>query len=153
VRTAYLILAHHQPSHLKRLVAALSCNSSAFFIHLDEKADASQFAELSSRQVQFTPKRIAVFWGDFSQVEAILVLIQTAMSHPSTFERFVLLSGVDYPLRSAVEIQDFFAEHANREFINLVPMPCDFAGKPITRLSDFKLRPASTNPVRKLQEA
>lgn len=140
-KIAYLILAHNTPRHLQRLIDALSSDAAAFFIHLDKKSDSLAFEGLKAERVYFTKKRVAVYWGDYSQVEAILILLKAALSHDVTFDRLVLLSGADYPIRSATYIERFFEEHANREFMSLVEMPCAEAGKPISRLNNYALRP------------
>ncbi len=140
MKIAYLIVAHNNPEHLRRLITALSSNSASFFIHIDKKSDIDPFLSIKGDNIHFTNDRIPVFWGDFSQVEATLVLLRSAVLDPCRFDRFVLLSGADYPLRSASSIEQFFGIDPGREFMNLVAMPCAAAGKPISRLTTFKLR-------------
>jgi hypothetical protein len=134
---AYLVLAHNTPNHLARLVAALDTPSSGCFVHVDRKADLAPFVRACSGDVVFTRQRVPVYWGEFSMVEAIVVLLEEALRDPRCFRRFVLLSGADYPLRPAEEIEAFFASHPEREFINLAEMPAEWAGKPLWRLDLF----------------
>ena len=141
MKIAYLILVHNTPKHLQRLITALSSGSSSFFIHLDKKSNIDDFLGIKGNNVHFTRKRVPVFWGDFSIVEATLILLRTALADRCNFDRFVLLSGADYPLRSASYIEKFFESNPNKEFINLVAMPSEVAGKPIARLTTYKLRP------------
>ena len=141
MKIAYLILVHNTPKHLQRLITALSSGSSSFFIHLDKKSNIDDFLGIKGNNVHFTRKRVPVFWGDFSIVEATLILLRTALADRCNFDRFVLLSGADYPLRSASYIEQFFESNPNKEFINLVAMPSEVAGKPIARLTTYKLRP------------
>ncbi len=108
MKIAYLILAHNTPNHLRRLVQSLASDTSKSFIHLDRKSENHGFFETRGHNVCYTTSRVPVYWGDFSQVEAILILINTAYSDPVQFDRFVLLSGSDFPLRAAVEIERFF---------------------------------------------
>ena len=98
MKIAYLILAHGSPKHLARLVAALSSNSATFFIHVDRKSDILPFAAIQGQAIRFSDTRIPVYWGDFSQVEATLTLLRAALDCNAKFERFVLLSGADYPV-------------------------------------------------------
>jgi len=137
---AYLLLAHGNPAHLQRLIARLRSDGTAFFIHVDAKTDGRAFAHLAADDVKLVPAPVAVHWGDFSQVEAILLLMQTALAAGS-FTRFVLLSGVDYPLWPTASINAFFAAQPDAEYINLVAMPCAAAGKPLARLTSYTLRP------------
>ena len=141
MKIAYLILAHGSPKHLARLVAALSSSSADFFIHVDRKSDILPFAAIQGQAIRFTDTRIPVYWGDFSIVEATLTLLKAALDFNTKFERFVLLSGADYPVRTSAYIEAFFEGNADVEFMNLVEMPCDAAGKPISRLTTYKFGP------------
>jgi hypothetical protein len=141
MRIAYLILAHNTPNHLQRLITALATPSSSFFIHLDAKSDANDFRHIKGDNILFAHDRVPVYWGDFSQVEAALILLRNAVAIPQCFDRFVLLSGSDYPLRSTKYIERFFAGNIETEFINLVKMPSNIVNKPISRLTRFKFNP------------
>ena len=141
MNVAYLITAHDNPEHLRRLVAALSSPSSKLFVHIDRKSNVGEFSGLEASHIDLTPDRVPVYWADFSLIEAILVLLRKAMADPRHFDRFVLLSGADYPLRSAAAIDRFFARHPETEFINLVEMPAEAAGKPLSRLTVYTPRP------------
>lgn len=145
---AYLLLAHGNPAHLQRLIARLRSDGTAFFIHVDQKADGHAFTHLASADVTLVPAPVAVHWGDFSQVEAILLLMKTALA-AGPFTRLVLLSGVDYPLWPTASINAFFAAQPDAEYINLVPMPCAAAGKPLARLNMYTLRP-TLSPLHRL---
>src|SRR5690349_19353849 len=99
MKIAYLILAHNTPNHLSRLVRALDSANAAFFIHVDRKSDISPFRKgLSQPNTTFLEDRVAVYWGDFSDVRATIELIKKALSHSFEPVYFVLLSGADYPL-------------------------------------------------------
>ena len=152
MKIAYLILAHNTPRHLRRLITRLSSIPSRIFIHLDKKSNADDFSGIKGRNIHFTQERVPVFWGDFSLVEAILILLKTAIKDQWRPDRFVLLSGADYPLRSASYIEKFFEDNPGKEFINLVAMPNDAAGKPISRLTIYNFRPGDhwiTKVIRK----
>jgi hypothetical protein len=137
---AYLILAHNNPGHLARLTQALAAENSAIFIHIDKKADIRPFLELAGENVHFTSKRVPVYWGDYSQIEAILTLIDTAMAGSQRYDYLVLLSGSDYPLRTAAQLEAHFVKYRGSEFINMVAMPSEVASKPLSRLTDYKPR-------------
>ena len=140
-RIAYLVLAHDNPRHLGRLIERLSSPSAVCFIHVDRKSSADAFAHIGGGNVHFTRRRVAVHWGDFSIVEATLLLMRAALAHESRPSRFVLISGADYPLRSPDYIEEFFDRHGDDEFMHLVPMPSAQEGKPISRLTAYKARP------------
>jgi hypothetical protein len=144
MRITYLILAHNTPNHLTRLVRALDSPNVDFFIHIDRKSDISRFRDrLSQPNVAFLKNRIAIYWGDFSDVEATVRLIKEALKRTVQPNYLCLLSGSDYPLRSPQYIEDFFSRNWGRQFINLVQMPCKAVGKPIERLETYWLRTPS----------
>ncbi len=140
MRIAYLIIAHNTPNHLRRLVRALNSPNAVFFVHVDRKSDIRQFRDaLSQHNVTFLEDRVAVYWGDFSDVTATIKLIKEALSYAAQPDYLTLLSGSDYPLRSPQYIEDFFSRNCGRQFINLVKMPCEAVHKPLDRLQGYWL--------------
>ncbi|SEK30791.1 Core-2/I-Branching enzyme [Roseateles sp. YR242] len=150
MKIAYLLLVHNAPDHLRRLVNGLRHPDALLFMHIDKKSRMSDFESLAAEGVRFTPNRIAVHWGDYSQVEAILELMRTAAAAPEPIERFVLLSGVDYPVHSMAYVHDFFERRPRAEFLNLVEMPNAKQGKPESRIAQRVARPG---PFRYLERA
>ena len=141
MRIGYLILAHNTPDHLRRLVSALDSPNAAFFIHVDRRSTIAPFRDgLSQRNVMFLEQRYDVYWDDFSKVDATISLVDNALRHSSNPAYLILLSGSDYPLRSAHYIEEFFSRNLGRQFINLVRMPCDAVGKPIERMENYWLQ-------------
>jgi len=111
---AYLILAHADIPHLRRLVAALPADSIKL-VHLDRKcAAAPNLSDLPNAVV--LDNRIPVYWADFSVVEATLLLLRAAL-RLKQIERIVLLSGSCYPIRSDDDILDFFSSRPTDNFI------------------------------------
>ena len=149
---AYLILAHDQPAHLRELVARLSTPDSHFYIHIDRKSRLADFSLPANPRVHVLQQRARVFWGDYSQVEAIVSLMRAALSQPGpAHARFVLLSGSDYPVRSNAFIHQFFQAHADMEFINLTPMPSADGSKPLSRLATYQPRKTASRVVNRLK--
>lgn len=148
MKIAYLVLAHDNPKHLERLVIALSHESCALFLHIDRKSILSDFSGVTRKNVHLSAERIPVYWGDFSQVEAILVLLRMALGAREPFDYFVLLSGTDYPIQPASYIWRFFERNRGTEFINIVRMPCEAVGKPLSRLTTYVPSPAESKIVR-----
>ena len=145
-RVAYLVFAYKNPQLLKRAMKRLSTEHCAFFVHIDQKIDINQFSCISGDNVFFTDKRVVVCWGEFSGIDAILLLIQQALASPQRYDHFVLLSGSEYPLRSGQYIQTYLEENRGCEFISLTKMPSP--GKPISRINTRRLE--SDRPLRRL---
>lgn len=139
MKIAYLIQVHRNPRLLKRLVIQLASDDAGIFVHVDRKVDARPFQEgCLAPNVRFLPpeKRLSVTWGEFSQVEATLRLMDEALSSPTSYGYFVFLQGSDYPIRSAKYIQRFLAASAGDEFISLVRMPAP--GFPLAKINKIR---------------
>ena len=146
MKIAYLILAHNTPNHLSRLVRALDSSNASFFIHLDRKSDISAFRlGLTQHNVTFLEDRIPVYWGGFSDIEATIKLIKRALNGSLSPSYLVLLSGSDYPIKGPQYIESFFSANHGQQFMNLVPMPCDAIGKPLSRLQAYWLQTPCSN--------
>lgn len=141
MKIAYLITAYNNPKHLQRLINALSSESSAFFVHIDRKSNMDDFSGITGKNICFCKNRIRSHWGDFSTTRAILMLMQMAVTDDRHFNYFQLLSGTDYPVQPTSYIETFFRRHNGTEFINMVQMPNEEAGKPISWLTTYKHNP------------
>ena len=148
---AYLLLAHDQPAHLRELIARLSTPNSKFYVHIDRKSRLDEFQLPTDANVHLLADRVRVFWGDYSQVEAILRLTRAALADPGfRAQRLVLLSGADYPVRRNAEIHAYFQEHAQAEFINLVPIPSVEKNKPLSLLTTYHAGNTSSRVVNRM---
>jgi Core-2/I-Branching enzyme len=121
VRTAYLILAHHQPAQLTKLIGTIDCDWAYVFIHIDAKSDILPFKELISEDKNIVflreNQRSKVNWGGFSQLVATLNLLRAALSSGIKFDRYCLLSGADFPIKDLRYIQTEFS--SQKEFIRI----------------------------------
>ena len=116
MRKAYLILAHHQPALLARLVDRLLDSDAHVFVHIDRRADIRPFHEALRRtangwlssNLHFARDRRKVAYFGFTTVEATLSLMKQA-SDLGGFSYYSLLSGADYPIKPRSEIRDFFS--------------------------------------------
>lgn len=115
---AHLILVHHNPPHLVRLISRLRHRQVRIFVHVDKKADIHTFESLFKHQqdVYFLKKRVAINWGGYSMVEATLHAFREILSH-GHYDFINLMSGSDYPLTSADRFVQFLAQHSNRTFL------------------------------------
>ncbi len=117
-KQAFLILAHGAPAQLDRLLATLDDPRFAVFLHLDAKADIGPFREVATgRDVTFTPRRFDVWRKCWSMIEATEELIATALDAPEPFGYYTLLSGADYPIKSADRIAEVLGS-SDREYLH-----------------------------------
>lgn len=128
MKLAFLITAHTDPVHLRRLIESLP-SGSGFFLHIDAKSDLSLFSGIDQLpNVHFARQRINVMWGSYSQLESQIVLLKEAMESKEHYDYFISLSGLDYPLWSNDRILKFFTDNQGREFIQGVRL--DEQGEP-----------------------
>jgi hypothetical protein len=151
MRTCYLILAHENPRHVLRLANRVATANSDAIVHVDAKSRSHPFSGLADiRGVTLTHERLPVYWGDFSQIEAILTLLRESVRR-NEYGRHVLLSGSDYPVQPMEYVADFFDGNRSSEFINCVQMPSVEAGKPLTRLSTYRHRDTDSKAHRRMR--
>jgi hypothetical protein len=122
MKIAYLILAHTDAEHICRLANRLTKFSwEEVFIHVDKKVDIEPFYNLlrTNRSVHFITERVKVYWAGYSSILATINLFKFAINYGS-YDRFVILQGQDYPIKSSQEIYNFFDNNPNVEFINAI---------------------------------
>ena len=122
MKIAFLVLAHGYPQQLKSLISSLDDPRFDIYLHIDGKSDIAQFEldkyELKQSNLTLVPRH-KVYWADISMVETMLELYGAAYKHGG-YDRYVLLSGEDYPLRSNDAICEFLSKDV--EFLRAVPM-------------------------------
>jgi hypothetical protein len=138
-------MTHENPQLLQRMIRTLSFGDEecAFFIHLDRKIAFERFSSVSGQNVRFIEKRIPVYWGEFSQVEAILSLVRQAIESPNDYDYYVLITGSCYPLRTGRYIRKFFEANLGLEYMDILRVPGP--GKPISRFNTIRF--PSNKPV------
>ena len=115
MKIAHLILAHKNPLQLERLINRLDHPASGFFIHIDKKANATPFAFLFKRANVFClKKRAKIYWAGFGTIQAI---INGFKEIPEDYDYINVISGQDFPLKSANNIYQYIAERRGKEFI------------------------------------
>ena len=135
----YIILAHHFPAQLKKLVNRLNDENVIFFIHIDVTSDIHEFKELISHSnVIFLEKRENAMWGNFTIVQATLNGINEVLKYGR--DGFtILLSGQDYPLASNRQIKRFLSTHQTYNFIDIKPIQDAWPGEYTYKLHKYYL--------------
>ena len=116
---AYLILAHRDISHLEKLIRALS--PSKVFLHVDLKSKMKINRDdlekkHSNLSVVSKKESVNVQWGGYSQITAMILLIEIALKQMEAQDKLVFLSGSDYPIKNSRYIEAFFHKNKDKEF-------------------------------------
>lgn len=126
MKIAFLIVAHKDPSQLRRLVKHLTAEGDRCFIHIDRKTNSDPFrAALRdlSAAVHIMPNRQDIWWGGWGLVEAATTMMEAALADGADgFDRLVFLSEGCYPCRPLKDLKQRMA--VTSEFM------------PIRRMSD-----------------
>lgn len=121
IKIAYLVIAYMDPDQLRRLVVRLT-KTSDVYIHINTSVDIAPFervlADVQGKgKVEFSRERYKVVWAGYSILKAAFSMMEQAMQQKQ-YDRYVLLTGLDYPIKSDAEIQRFFQENENIEFVH-----------------------------------
>lgn len=119
MRIAILIQCHKNPKQINLLLERLNHPDIDCYLHIDKKADfADKIIHRENVFVLPDEQRVSVEWAQISQVTATLNLLNTAAaSIRGGYDYYWLISGQDWPLRSADKIVEFFMQHNGENFI------------------------------------
>ncbi len=115
IRIAILILAHKNASQLERLIDHLHSHFDVY-VHIDKKSTLS----LTTSKAVFVKNR-RVYWGSYKQILATLELFKTA--HQKKYDRYLLISGQDIPIKTNQEIIEFFKNNSSKQFLEFNALP------------------------------
>ncbi|MEJ7556680.1 MAG: beta-1,6-N-acetylglucosaminyltransferase [Pedobacter sp.] len=124
MKKAYIIVAHKNPKQLHRLITRLSDGNSEFFVHIGLNTSISAFFEILDigAHVRFLP-RFNSAWGGYGTIEPYLSGMRAVRDSSTEFDRIMLLSGQDYPIKSNKEIDEFFKNSPYSVFLDYHPIP------------------------------
>ena len=125
MKIAYLLQVHKNWELLALLIRLLKESWNDVFIHVDAKTpfQEEQLTTLIPNiDIHFIHPRIKVFWGHDSQVHATLALLQSAFHASTHYDRFILLSGQDLPIKTNDRIFRFFDNNPH-EYLQYYKFP------------------------------
>lgn len=122
MKIAYIILAHIDPQHIARLANKITKNTSnKAFIHVDKKYDIEPFRLqcnlINNSSIIFIKNRVNVNWAGFSSVKSTVNCFDEIIKTNEKFDRYIILQGLDYPIKNNNEIEKFFIDNPNKEYI------------------------------------
>lgn len=115
INLAYCITCHKYSKILNENVKILSENND-IYIHVDKKSDIREFEVLKER-AKFIENRVEVTWGDYSQIESTLKLLEK--TREGKYDYIFLISGDDLPLKNDEDIKKFLYNNKGKEFIEI----------------------------------
>jgi hypothetical protein len=129
MKVAYIVSAYKLPQQLVRLVRRLHTENATFAIHVDAKTSRQVYGAMvdGTRELDrvFFVERHRCHWGGWGHVRATLKGMERLYSGGAEFEYAVLLTGQDYPLRSARAIEGFLAGSGGRSYMSRWRLPSE----------------------------
>jgi len=118
MRFACLIVTYTSAKQTLRLIQKLDNGDFDFYIHLDKKVDIETHREMFDMpNVFFIKNRLDVKWAGFTVVEASFNGLKEIRESGREYAFINLMSGQDYPLKTAGYISTFLAQHVGRQLI------------------------------------
>ena len=117
MRIAILILMHEYTDLQRILIDHLSRDFD-LYIHVDKKTKID--IDLIRKQNVYVFKRFKVYWGSLNQIRATILLLQEAKR--LSYDRYIIISGSDFPIKSNSEIIEFFKKH-DEEYLEYFRLP------------------------------
>ena len=120
---ALIITAYRDGAALLKNVTLLS-KYFLCYIHIDKKSALNTpeyLAQLNQLEHVTAVSTYKINWGSYLHMMAIYDLLKAAYSESKEIDRFHIISGDDFPIRSYEEFVAFFAseEHRRQNFIEL----------------------------------
>lgn len=119
MKIAILIHVHKNPRQVKLLLEALQHERIDIYVNVDGKVDAQPFHDQSIgfSNVYFIQNRIPIFWGQFSQTEAIVYSFRQLCNSGIKYQHFMFLSGQCYPIKPISDFINFLDSHPQSIFL------------------------------------
>lgn len=118
MRVAHLIVTYTNPLQTERMIRAMQHPDFDFYIHVDKKVDISSHLFLESiPQVYLIRNRTDVVWAGYNTIKATIRSVQEILEFGKKYDYIHLMSGQDYPIKSATQIHDFFVQNNGKEFL------------------------------------
>jgi hypothetical protein len=118
MRVAHLLITYTNPLQTERMIRRMQHPDFDFYIHVDKKVDIRPHLFLAKiPQVYLIQKRTDVIWAGYNTIKATLRSVQEILATGRQYDYVHLMSGQDYPIKTASYILDFFHSHKGKEFM------------------------------------
>jgi hypothetical protein len=125
----YIILAHKNMKQVARLVRSIEPHRNVILVHVDVRVNDAEYNFMKSDLKEYSNVRFVrrrkCNWGKFDLVNATLDSIRIITEERLSFSFCNLLSGQDFPIKSAKHIERFLNKHADKSFMDYFSLPCD----------------------------
>lgn len=118
MRIAHLIITYTNPLQTARMIERMQHPGFDFYVHVDKKLDITDHLFLAKQpNVFLIQNRVNVVWGGYNTVAATLQSVKEILGSGKSYDYIHLMSGQDYPIKSADYIYSFFEANNGKEFL------------------------------------
>jgi len=117
LRIAYMLQVHKNPKQVNTFIEQLISEDTAdVYIHIDKKyIDELSTKIIKHQNVYITEKSINVSWGDISQIDATLLLINEVLKANKNYDFVCLRSGQDLLVKNG--LKEYLLQHPGKIFM------------------------------------
>jgi hypothetical protein len=142
----FVLLTHNKPHQVIRLIETLNRMFDHPPIVCHHDFSKSQLPDDLPDNITLVRPHLKTGWGEFSVVEAVLRSLALMYQAPTAPDWFVLLSGSDYPIKSANQILNDFASSSDDVHISYAKI--DHTQPPKGKIDpDFPCLGCSSGPL------
>lgn len=139
MRVAHLVITYTNPLQTARMIRRMQHPGFDFYIHVDKKIDITPHLFLAEiPNVYLIRDRVNVVWAGYKTVEATLRSVKEIFRTGIKYDYVHLMSGQDYPIKSAGYIYDFFVANKGREFLEFEHFD-EWASESYPRIREYHL--------------
>ena len=131
VKIAIMMLVHKNEHQTQRLINHLSQDFDVL-VHIDKRSKLN----IVERENVFIYKKYRTYWGSFNQIIATLYLLEKAFE--KGYDRYLLISAQDLPIKTNEEIKYFF-ENNDKEYLDIGKIPRSGGWPGMNRLTAYHL--------------
>jgi core-2/I-Branching enzyme len=143
VAHAIVILAHHLPGQLERLIDRVTGPEDYVWLHIDARSD---LADVDRPDVTMLP-RLPCTWGSLGLVRAALSGLEAVAADPRPFSHVSLLSGQDYPIKPRAALDAHLAEHPDTGWLEWIDLPGPGPGDQLARVDRWFWHVSGTRSI------
>jgi hypothetical protein len=139
MRVAHLVITYTSPLQTERMIRRMEHPEFDFYIHVDKKIDITSHLYLAKiPNVYLIKDRVDVVWAGYKTVEATLRSVKEIFNSGRSYEYVHLMSGQDYPIKSAPYIHEFFCVNSGKEFLEFEHFD-EWASESYPRIREYHL--------------
>ena len=139
MRVAHLVITYTNPLQTERMIRRMQHPGFDFYIHVDKKMDIQSHLFLAKiPNVYLIQDRVNVVWGGYNTIDATIRSVKEIFKSGKRYDYIHLMSGQDYPIKTASQIHDFFIDNNGKEFMQFEHFD-EWADESYPRIREYHL--------------